>query len=358
MEISVNTRSAISASPSSSSGCQPALIQDAQVTNDLACTQEEEEKSYIINVATENSFDLLHTEEYLALSEKHDITEGSLFHSSKIECEEQDSATSHTNKFVNCQLRRKNTQIDSDASENDSDNSYMQSSLPIMTVNNEIAKLKQKLEDLTSQMKGAEIEIEKLLMENSNLKKELEKSWLAQEYLKEITTSIHSTRTPSSTKSLRKKPKANKSLRSPKESNCAKVLNFKPKKQVNASSQTEVFVESTKDIIIFNETSNLNSNIQVEKVRKQEEDEFSFLDQNIQNSSPKNKQMNKMCIISSNNKNKVLLEAEKTFSGYKVCHYLKTNCGIKELLLGLESKLIDFTMKVILILKPQMITMN
>lgn len=54
----------------------------------------------------------------------------------------------------------------------------------------------------------------------------------------------------------------------------------------------------------------------------------------------------KICILSSNNTNRILTIAGNTLGpNTQICHYLKTNCGIKETMNGIELKLQNFTME-------------
>lgn len=51
----------------------------------------------------------------------------------------------------------------------------------------------------------------------------------------------------------------------------------------------------------------------------------------------------KICMISSNNVNKILDIGKSTFAGYKFCHYIIPNGGIKQLFANLDNKLKNFT---------------
>lgn len=59
--------------------------------------------------------------------------------------------------------------------------------------------------------------------------------------------------------------------------------------------------------------------------------------------SQNKKTLRKMCIVSSNNVNKMLEIAEHTFVGYKLCHYITPNGGIIQLFADLDKKLLNFT---------------
>lgn len=54
---------------------------------------------------------------------------------------------------------------------------------------------------------------------------------------------------------------------------------------------------------------------------------------------------NKLCLISSNQNNKILAIAENTFPSHQICHYLLPNRGIKSLLSSIYTKVADYTMK-------------
>ena len=54
---------------------------------------------------------------------------------------------------------------------------------------------------------------------------------------------------------------------------------------------------------------------------------------------------NKICIVSTNKRNKILLIAEETFRNFQVCHYMSPNCGTLQLINNLDKKLDDYTMQ-------------
>lgn len=62
------------------------------------------------------------------------------------------------------------------------------------------------------------------------------------------------------------------------------------------------------------------------------------------NSKPNETRRSKLCIISSNKKNKMLEIAEDIFPNYRICHYLTPNCGVKYLISDLYLKLKDYNM--------------
>lgn len=74
---------------------------------------------------------------------------------------------------------------------------------------------------------------------------------------------------------------------------------------------------------------------------------LSHLSGRIEVKSSEIKQRNKICIISENRKNKIRSIAENILnrnSEYEICHYLKPNCGINNMICDLEDKLKEFTM--------------
>lgn len=52
----------------------------------------------------------------------------------------------------------------------------------------------------------------------------------------------------------------------------------------------------------------------------------------------------KICIFSTNTQNKVLSNAENSLNSSELCHYLRPNCKIRELLTGINMKIVNFTM--------------
>jgi hypothetical protein len=64
---------------------------------------------------------------------------------------------------------------------------------------------------------------------------------------------------------------------------------------------------------------------------------------NIINKEQKTK--NRMCVISSNNRNKILNIMKKTFDNkYNVCHYSLPGAGLENIIEGIENKIYGFTM--------------
>ncbi|CAD0204090.1 unnamed protein product [Chrysodeixis includens] len=55
------------------------------------------------------------------------------------------------------------------------------------------------------------------------------------------------------------------------------------------------------------------------------------------------KELNKMCIISSNKNNKILQIAENTVQNFTFCHYIYPNCDVIKLIDNISSKITDFT---------------
>lgn len=53
----------------------------------------------------------------------------------------------------------------------------------------------------------------------------------------------------------------------------------------------------------------------------------------------------KICIISSNNRNKVLDIAVDSIQNYNICHYLCTHGGVEQLLAGIQNKIENFTLE-------------
>ncbi|KAH9645705.1 hypothetical protein HF086_003378 [Spodoptera exigua] len=55
--------------------------------------------------------------------------------------------------------------------------------------------------------------------------------------------------------------------------------------------------------------------------------------------------INRMCIVSSNKKNKILQIAENTIENFEFCHYIYPDCNVIKLIDNLSRKIIDFTEK-------------
>lgn len=226
--------------------------------------------------------------------------------------------------FESITFRRKRTSSDTNQGDISSEDALdgTTSSLPDISEDEQTIKLKQQIESLVLQLKKANNDIESLRIENKNLKQlndELEKN---NELLKK------STQTNSTTKRSKKNKKNKQKSDTTKE-----IL---PDKDV-----TNTTLETT---MSENETE-IKQNI-LQKVPKP----LTYLPDIENNASSSDKP--KLCIISSNKINNLLLTAEDTFDDFQVCHYLTPNSGLTVLLRNIEDKLKLFTKRDYCVILP------
>lgn len=261
----------------------------------------------------------------------------------------------------NITTRRALTQLDINLA-NDSDASIddvldkSTNSLPSMSADmtEELKNFQHKLDQLNLQLKIAHSEVEKLSLENKSLRKSNQDLLKKNELYKKVgqsppTTSRRNTK-------LQQKPKIiNKALTESKDE-----LQILEKK--DNETQTTIVTLTEKDNIKKNNQQTQTKMPKVKEISTQtdiSEDTKAMnrKDVNTQTShqitidETKNslrptltkKQKPKMCILSSNRHTKILSAAEKTLDYSTICHYLKSNSNLTELLKGINTKLKDFT---------------
>lgn len=183
-------------------------------------------------------------------------------------------------------------------------------SCPEIQVNfsEELREMEGKNVELQNRLVSADDQIEELLLENSALKKQIEEYKLTIGNLKQICTTIGSPQCNIS--SVKKKRKS--------------LIKSK-------YTQKKIDVQET---TVLHET-------QVQVAESGQEPQKSSQDyseeQNITNVS------RKLCVISSNTRNKLLQNTMSTLDCTDICHYKMTGAGLKQLLKGLDTKLYNFT---------------
>ncbi|KAH9636858.1 hypothetical protein HF086_008307 [Spodoptera exigua] len=176
----------------------------------------------------------------------------------------------------------------------------------------EVKSLRQEILTLRSELNSAHQEINNLSLENTELRNTIKNLSSKYEVLTKATKQLSSdlcTRTPINSKSTtphRPTHKKNKSK------------SAQPASTPSAHQNTDT-VRGTASLshIVQQTTKQTNKIPKVDKP--------------------------KLCIISSNRRNKVLTIAENAFADYHLCHYLKPNCGVRELISGIDTKLKEHT---------------
>ena len=227
------------------------------------------------------------------------------------------------NFFENITLRRTRTQSLSETTFDECSTNNLTldgstSSLPNISdnISDETEALKCQIENLKLELLSAHEEINKLSIENSNLKSTLfevtNKCELMKKTAKMLTTDVGS---------------PNSNSKSRKFSTPLKQLN-KQRAVQDISSLKEAMPTSG------TQATNNNTNSKTTQTPLTEPDTHTA------------KTRPKICIISSNNKHNVLFTADNVFqNNCNLLHYLKSNGNTKQLLEGLGTKLKNYTME-------------
>lgn len=175
------------------------------------------------------------------------------------------------------------------------------------------------VEELKLQLAIAHNEVKELSLENASLTSELEALRKKYELLKKL-----------SKYSTPQKPKSSTHTRTPSK-NALKVDDCKAK-----TTQTLVYLT---DI----ETTNQDTK-KTEENRKTRIDSENYIKKTSNNKLSTTNTTHKISILSTNRNSHVLETAEATFqSNKKIYHYLKTNCGVENLLTGIEHSVKNLT---------------
>lgn len=180
-------------------------------------------------------------------------------------------------------------------------------------------KLQEQNEELSLQLKSAHAEIETLLLENKGLKQQLSELTKNNDLLKKITHSPVKPKvaTPKHKQNLQTKNKQTQTF------SCTKSL------QNTCVSERDKEVSFIKNLVEPTQMTVALDNIK----------QSTHTVQNIKHIIKR-----KLCIISTNNYNKILSIAENTISkNSELCHYITPNCGATPLLNGLHEKTRGFT---------------
>ena len=211
-------------------------------------------------------------------------------------------------------------------------NSY--SSLPNLSIDdyNQVSQLKSELQELRCQLNIAQHEIEILLSEKYELSSKLETYEKKLKLFKSVgiddlnlsNNSIKLMSTP-----IQKKTKLASSTKG--------QINIKQQGDRATTSQINLNERIQKQML----KTPIRSEEQITLERKISKD-YSQSDKTLEIPDKGNKR--KICILSTNNKNKLLKIAENTFPNYNICHYLTPNSGVKKLIENIDLKLKNYSM--------------
>lgn len=231
--------------------------------------------------------------------------------------------------FENITQRRKRTKSLSEISiEESSVNNFTLDgstiSLPNTSVNecDEIQNLKVRIEKLSLDLSAAHEEINQLSIENSTLKSTVSEVTIKYELLKKATKKLTS------------------DIGSPNSKN-KKSSTPLPKTTLQLKQKV---TDEDRNLLIFKKNHQQSVSVNPDRRRSALDESQDMLSINTpQEIHLKMNNCRKLCIVTSNNVNKILDIAKNTFIGYKLCHYSIPNAGIKHLFTDLYKKLLNFT---------------
>lgn len=212
------------------------------------------------------------------------------------------------NSLENITFRR--TRTNSDSILNNSDNiihnlnNSTVNSAPEMSddEDDELKKLREQVIKLTTELQSAHSEIETLSSQNNELKQLNEDLTKKNNLFKKVTSSP------------------------------VKLTSSSAKKQKNKRTSNKQIQTETPDY---------------QKCHKSTDIDKTGCNSNIKQSSSlnPNKKLSKICILSTDNNNKILSIAENAFTHSKICHYITPHGNATLLLKGLKDKISDFTLE-------------
>lgn len=197
----------------------------------------------------------------------------------------------------------------------------------------EITRLKLKLEQFTLEMDGAQMEIDILTSENEQLKMELLESRSIIDNLKKVGIPDESTPKGSSSKKSSKKSKRAKNIKEFSKTLFDKNLPLTQTENNNITQNTQTKEAGTqttptkerKETQVFRDESNDKS--------------FTLNREKLEKCVIKRK----ICIVSDDNKNKIVNNAIDIFENDIICHYSYPGCGIENLFENLKGKLENYS---------------
>lgn len=190
---------------------------------------------------------------------------------------------------------------------------------PQINLTEKLEEMKGKNLTLENEVQAADEEIQNLLSENNMLKKKITQMELRIKTLEKICISPKII----STSKARKKSLGRKTINLCKED----------QDEINQSFQNLNIPN-----ILNKSTPILRNGIDNSKGKKETTNESAVSSQN------KGEINRRLCLISSNSKNKILQIAENSLEYTNICHYVYPGHNVQQVLKGLENKLIDFTM--------------
>lgn len=185
----------------------------------------------------------------------------------------------------------------------------------VLNVREELDSIKIELKDTQNKLLIAENEIDNMLIENSKLQKQITQYELK---IKKMTRICTTTDLNISKNNYTPDNRTTSSLTS--------TLQKKKKRDQNHTSTPKYSKKNTQSQM---------SGKKLEQIKNI-----------IENKTQNNTMKNKVCVLSTNNTNKLLSISKKIIGDdFELCHYIKPKCGILEILHGINAKVKNFTMK-------------
>lgn len=245
------------------------------------------------------------------------------------------------NFFENITMRRRRTRTKSDSitAINESQNETFDdtvNSLPDLSsdCNNDsqqqqIRKLKEQIDNLELELSSAHQEIESLSLENNNLKQvNFDLQGKNEMYKKLIQSPVKKLKNSTPSKNCLKTHKQT-------QTDASVTTNKREHKMTSTDIPKTTTVRETQQHSTEGR-DNFCSSLKMKQTSPKVSPSLSYKTDTTGN-------RNKLCIISSNNFNKILPIAEDTLPNFELCHYLKTNCGIENLINNLHMKLANYS---------------
>lgn len=200
--------------------------------------------------------------------------------------------------------------------------------------------LKDEIVKLKIELESAHQEIEKLVQENMMLKNALDRQRNKSKNLQKICSEPRKKTTNTTREKRNKEISRNMSL------SFAEGLNTSSIDLGLNNEASEIITDGATCKTLEPTQHNFDSDTVTKSFCKNPVDDKMKIDVATSSSSklmtPELKP-NKLCIISSNQTNRILSIAQNTFPSHNICHYLLTNYGTKQLINNLDKKLLDYT---------------
>lgn len=200
--------------------------------------------------------------------------------------------------------------------------------------------LQHRITTLTSELMTTQNELENTIIENNELKRTVDKLTQEVGILKTLCTSPPLMAQNSSTPRKNRISNISHRSKTPQHPASARDYNLeieKIKLEKQILDLQEQLSQANKDII---ELKNLMNNLELKLIENSNNSTLPKPTRTVNSQT-----RNKICVISTNRRNKILNIAENTFEQekYDLCHYLMPNRDIKNLLKDIELKIVDYT---------------